>query len=297
MLAAPKIKRILFATDFLESSRLALDYAVAFAHHFKATIVMFHALELSTPAVEAELTTARPSVSRNAALQRLASFASGVRCTGLEVETFVENDTPSDAILRAVDYHSADLLVLGIHGVHRGLAHLLVGSNTEKILCAATCPTMTVGAHVMAGVDPALHFKEIVYISDCTPEAAGAAPYAVFLGNEFQAPVDVCHLIPETADDGQRVSKDQAERYCESLRHVFPSSDPNWGEPSFHLERGIEASQIIDRAQSQSAGLIVLGVHTESHLGRHIHTSLAYQLLATATCPVISIRSGKAVGP
>jgi len=149
---------------------------------------------------------------------------------------------------------------------------------------------MTVGAHVLAGVDPALHFKEIVYISDCTPEAAEAAPYAVFLGDEFQARVDVCHLIPETADDEPRLSKDKAERYCESLQLVLPGSGRNWGEPSFHLERGMEASQIIDRAQSQNAGLIVLGVHTESHLGRHIHTSLAYQLLATATCPVISVR-------
>jgi nucleotide-binding universal stress UspA family protein len=149
---------------------------------------------------------------------------------------------------------------------------------------------MTVGAHVMAGVDPALHFKEIVYISDCTPEAAAAAPYAVFLGNEFHAPIDVCHLIPEAVEDNPGPRQEMVEKYCKSLRHVLPDSGPSWGEPSFHLERGMEADQIIGRAQNQSAGLIVLGVHTESHLGRHIHTSLAYQLLAKATCPVVSIR-------
>jgi nucleotide-binding universal stress UspA family protein len=290
MLTAPKIKRILVATDFLESSRLALDYAVAFAHHFKAAIVMFHALELSDAAREVELRDSRPSVTRQAALERLSAFAVSVRCAGIEVETFMEDDIPSDAVLRAVENHSADILVLGIHGVHRGIAHLVVGSNTEKILCAATCPTMTVGAHVLAGVDPALHFKEIVYVSDCTPEAAAAAPYAVFLGNEFRAPIDVCHLIPEAVEENPGLRQDLAEKYCEALLQVLPDSGPNWGEPSFHLDRGMEADQIIDRAQNQSAGLIVLGVHTESHLGRHIHTSLAYQLLATATCPVISIR-------
>jgi nucleotide-binding universal stress UspA family protein len=206
------------------------------------------------------------------------------------VETFVVADTPSDAILRAVENHSADLLVLGIHGVHRGLAHLLVGSNTEKILCSATCPTMTVGAHVLAGVDPELHFKEIVYVSDCTPEATAAAPYAVFLGNEFQAPIDVCHLMPDVVEDNLGPRRDLAEKYCEALRQVLPDAGQNWGEPSFHLDRGMEAGEIIGRAQNQSAGLIVLGVHTESHLGRHVHTSLAYQLLAKATCPVVSIR-------
>jgi nucleotide-binding universal stress UspA family protein len=290
MLAAPKVKRILFATDFLESSRLALDYAMAFAHHFKATIIMLHTLELSNPAIVAELSTTRPCVTRNAALKRIAAIAAGVRCTGLEVETFVVADIPSDAILRAVADHSADLLVLGVHGVHRGLAHLLVGSNTETILCSGSCPTMTVGAHVMAGVDPDLHFKEIVYVSDCTPEATAAAPFAVFLGNEFQAPIDVCHLIPEAGEDNPGVRRDLAEKYCEALRQVLPDAGPNWDEPSFHVDRGMEAGQIIDRAQNQSAGLIVLGVHTESHFGRHVHTSLPYQLLAKVTCPVISIR-------
>jgi nucleotide-binding universal stress UspA family protein len=251
---------------------------------------MLHVLELSNPAIVAELSTTRPCVTRNAALKRIAAIAAGVRCTGLEVETFVVADTPSDAILRAVENHSADLLVLGIHGVHRGIAHLLVGSNTEKILCAATCPTMTVGAHALAGVDPELHFKEIMYVSDCTPEATAAAPYAVFLGKEFLAPVGVCQLIPEAVEENPGLRQDLAEKYCEALRKVLPDSGQNWGEPSFHLDRGMEANQIIDRAQSQSAGLIVLGVHTESHLGRHIHTSLAYQLLAKATCPVISIR-------
>ena len=40
------IRKILFATDFLESSRLALDYAVAMAHHFGGEILMLHATEL-----------------------------------------------------------------------------------------------------------------------------------------------------------------------------------------------------------------------------------------------------------
>jgi nucleotide-binding universal stress UspA family protein len=57
-----KVQRILFATDFLESSRLALDYAVAFAEHFKATIMMLHVVELSQAAREVEVM--RPGQSK-----------------------------------------------------------------------------------------------------------------------------------------------------------------------------------------------------------------------------------------
>jgi nucleotide-binding universal stress UspA family protein len=288
--AKPEVKRILFATDFLGSSHLALDYAVAFAQHFKANIVMVHALELVYPATEVEIETSRPSMTRKHALERMEAIAYRVRGTGLEVETFVEDGIPYEVILRAVNLHSADLLVLGVHGIHRGVAHLLIGSNTERILLSANCPTMTIGAHVLSGVDPKLHFKEILYFSDFSPEATAAAPYAVFLGKEFRAPVDVCQLLPAPAKDNPRLRQDLAEEYCETIRHEFPESDTNWAIPSFHLDRGMELGEIVKRAQSQSAGLIVLGIHTESQLGRHLHTSFAYQLLAKATCPVVSIR-------
>ncbi len=290
MLAQPKVERILFATDFLASSRVALDYATAFAHHFKAVLIMLHAVELPYPAREAEAESSRPSVSRRLACERLEAIANGVRCTGLQVETHVVEGVPSDVILRAVDYHVADLLVLGVHGVHRGLAHLLIGSNTERILLSANCPTMTVGAHVMAGVDPALHFQEILYFSDFTPEATAAAPYAVFLGKEFHAPIDLCQLMPDVADNSPQVRNVLAENYCEALKKILPDAASTWCAPSFHLDHGMEIDEIIDRAQSQSAGLIVLGAHTESQLGRHLHTSFSYHLLAKATCPVVSIR-------
>jgi nucleotide-binding universal stress UspA family protein len=290
MLPRPKVDRILFATDFLASSRVALDYAVAFANHFNAALIMLHAVELPYPAREAETETYRPSVSRRLACERLETIANGVRCTGLRVETLVVDGIPSDVILRAVDYHAADLLVLGVHGVHRGLAHLLIGSNTERILLSANCPTMTVGAHVMAGVDPALHFKEILYFSDFTPEATAAAPYAVFLAKEFHAPIDLCQLLPDVADNSADALKVLAENYCETMKKLLPDAASTWCSPSFHLDHGMEIEEIIERAQRQSAGLIVLGAHTESQLGRHLHTSFAYRLLAKATCPVVSIR-------
>src|ERR1700683_3409558 len=115
-----KMRLILFATDFLENSRLALDYAVTFAHHFKATVLLLHAMELSPPAEEAEVVTARLSISRKAAEERLEAFACGLRRNGLEVNSLVEDGTPCQVILNAVEAHSPDLLVLGVHGNHHG---------------------------------------------------------------------------------------------------------------------------------------------------------------------------------
>jgi nucleotide-binding universal stress UspA family protein len=232
MLAKPKINRILFATDFLGSSRLALDYAVVFARHFKATIIIVHALELSHPAKEAEAETSRLCLSRKHAQERLQALANGVRSAGVGVEAFIEDGIPAEVVTRSVDDHSADLLVLGVHGVHPGLSHLLIGSNTEKILLSTSCPTMTVGAHVFTGVDPDLHFKEILYLSDFSPGAAAAAPYAVFLGRAFQAPVDVCQLLTEAIPINPVFWQDVAQEYCDAIRQAYPRSESHWDKPA-----------------------------------------------------------------
>lgn len=290
MIPEIKIKRILFATDFLESSRLALDYAVAFAEHFNASIVMLHVVELSQAATEVEVETSKPSLMRRVAHGRLDALASGVRRLGIPVETYIEDGIPCQAILRGVDRFDIDLLVLGVHGVHRGLEHLLIGSNTEKILLSAKCPTLTVGAHVLSGVDLKLHLDEIIYFSDFTPEATAAAPYAVFFGKEFDAPIEVCQLLPVIAENNPRLQMDLADDYCKSMAGVLGGSNSEWCMPAFQLDHGMEIDQVIERAQRQHAGLIVLGVRTASQLGRRLHSSFAYNLLAKATCPVLSVR-------
>jgi nucleotide-binding universal stress UspA family protein len=287
-----ELKRILVATDFLESSRLALDYAVALAHHFNATIQLLHAVELSPSAQEAEGVTRLPSESRRAAEKRLEAFASGVRRTGLAVVTSVEDGTPCQVILNAVQSQRPDLLVLGVHGVHRGVSHLIIGSNTEKILLTVTCPTLSVGAHVLAGIDLDLKLNEILYCSDLTPAAAAAARFAIFLGEQLHVPVEVCHLAPAPVDGKESTPPRAAEDYCEAIRRAVPGASEEWCTPSFHLKHSFGLNQIVDRAESEGAGLVVLGVRTETQLGRHVRTSLAYELLTRASCPILSIRAG-----
>ena len=286
-----KIKQILFATDFLESSRLALDYAVVFAQQFKATVTLLHAVELSPSAEEAEGATSRASLSRIAAEERLEAFAAGVCRTGLRVKTMVEDGTPCQVILNAVKTLAPDLLVLGVHGIHRGVGHLLIGSNTEKILLTVSCPTLSVGAHVLGGVDLSLKLKEILYCSDFTPEAAAAGPYALLLGEEFGVPVEVCHVAPKPFDQDLSAAQQLADDYCEALRRGMPEAADLWCRPAFHLRHGLEPDRILKRAENEIDGLIVLGVRAVSQLGRHLHTSFAYQLLTRAVCPVLSIRA------
>jgi nucleotide-binding universal stress UspA family protein len=178
--------------------------------------------------------------------------------------------------------------VLGVHGVHRGVDHLLIGSNTEKIMLCATCPVLTVGMHVLTGFDKT-QIREILLFSDFTAESASAASYALMLGHKFGLPLDVCQLFPAVAEGDQRLRYQLAEDFCRTMKDVLDDDNSRWCQSAFELENGVQLEQIIDRATSQHAGLIVIGAYTESLVSRHLHTSFAYQLLDRATCPVFTI--------
>ena len=55
---------------------------------------------------------------------------------------FLEGD-PATEIARYAQDANMDLIVMGTHG-HSGLAHMLLGSVTEKVVRKSPCPVLTV---------------------------------------------------------------------------------------------------------------------------------------------------------
>jgi nucleotide-binding universal stress UspA family protein len=283
------IRKIVLATDFLESSRLALDYAVAFSHHYGADLTIVHAFELPREAEEAEFISHRPSLSRERALARLEAFATGVRRFGVHAETNLREGEPCSAVLSAAAENKADLLVLGTHGIFRGLHHILVGSNAEKILLSACCPTLTVGRHVLAGIDLELRFKEIFCVTEFSPESIAAVCYAAALGRDLGIRTVLLPTIPDNMPDGVDDIHRMVDRFCSELaaREELPCRE--WCDPVYHMDRMVSAESIVRRAEGCADGLFVVGVHKESRLNRHLHTSFAYELVARAGCPLLSV--------
>jgi len=79
--------------------------------------------------------------------------------------------------------------------------------------------------------------------------------------------------------------------HCRRLAENSAVSSREWSEPEYYLERLVVTDQILLRATESVNSLIVLGVHSQSRWDRHLHTSFAYELVAKASCPVLSIRA------
>lgn len=140
------IRRILVPIDFSEYSKNALRYAVPFAKHFGAELIVLYVVEptiypadfsfghVGLPNIEEEL---RKQSAEE--LERLAKSIAKKVSVRHEIRTgraFLE-------IIEAAKEEEADLIIIATHG-HTGVEHILFGSTAEKVVRKAHCPVLTV---------------------------------------------------------------------------------------------------------------------------------------------------------
>jgi nucleotide-binding universal stress UspA family protein len=142
------LHRILVPTDFSKHSQNALKYAAAFAEKFGAEIFLLHVVQdlaLFIPEAVSVAPPVVPPVEQLTAAVReaLDRFVRENNLQGLTVHKEVREGTPFYEIIQAAREQDVDLIIMGTHG-HSGLAHVLLGSVTEKVVRKAPCPVLTV---------------------------------------------------------------------------------------------------------------------------------------------------------
>ena len=74
----------------------------------------------------------------------LETIGQAARAAGVSCETFFEiSDYPHEAIVRAAERKNCDLIVMASHG-RRGVAGVLLGSETQKVLTHSKVPVLVV---------------------------------------------------------------------------------------------------------------------------------------------------------
>ncbi len=142
------LHRILVPTDFSKYSQAALNYAAAFAEKFEAELYLLHVVQDLAVFIPDMITVSPPPSPTVEQLTRAVhgAFDRLVQENRLERFSFhreVLEGTPFYEIIRFAKEKDIDLIIMGTHG-HSGLAHVLVGSVTEKVVRKAPCPVLTV---------------------------------------------------------------------------------------------------------------------------------------------------------
>ncbi|MHB8840272.1 MAG: universal stress protein [Candidatus Aquicultor sp.] len=132
---------ILLATDGSAYSKSAADKAIQIASHYGSALKVVSVVDVPYEAYgDAPDTLERMEEKARAIVETVKGRAQEFN---VKAETFVMDGVSQDRIIELAEEQQANVIVMGSHG-RTGLARLLMGSVTEKVIGHAPCPVLVV---------------------------------------------------------------------------------------------------------------------------------------------------------
>lgn len=301
---------ILVPTDFSDCAAGALDAALALAEKKSAPLVLLHAIVLhgDDPYNPARYFDDREALFERLgeeAKSRIAALESGWSERSVTVRSELRRGIhAAPVILEAAEELDAGLIVIGTHG-RRGPSRWLLGSVAEEVVRAAPCPVLTVRQQ-----DPPQTLQSVERILvpiDFSEASEPTLAHARRIARRFGARLALLHLVEPVAVPGPYGSlpglrpmtldydalaagaKEKLEDLMHSTRTTPAAEDVPFKTYSFC---GVPRMDIVGFAGQLRADLIVIGSHGRTGLPRLLLGSTAEQVVRTADCPVLVVKTG-----
>lgn len=284
-----KIKNVLFATDFSKYSNAALPYARAISHQFGVKLYGVHVLSPEAYLYSAEGWV--PALEQQDEQRRVDADQFEQQLRGVPHEVMSPVGDIADVIFRIINDNQIDLLVLGTHG-RSGLPKMLLGSVAEKLFRQSPIPVLTVGPHVPKRDNSVAEFNKIAFATKFNEQSEAALPYAIEFAQQYQTHLYALHVL-EHASAGTVNLEADMDFATRRMREMFAVDSELCFEPEFYVEAGNASAKIREFATKHGADLIVMGVGAPAYgIGTltHFGHSLAQEVVAYATCPVLTVR-------
>lgn len=212
----------------------------------------------------------------DATIERITQTANdaGVECQG---HVRSGND-PYEVIVDAAKDLQVDLVVMGRKG-RRGLARLMLGDATAKVIGYAPCSVLVVP-------ETANMWTSIMVASDGSRFSDMAAVTAAELAKTGGVPLTVLSVaVPVHSERRQKEAQPIVDRVLAFLKDQGVQARGV-------VEEGPADDTIVDVAEDRQAGLIVLGNFGRTGIGRMLFGSKAERVINQTSKPVLIARGG-----
>ena len=279
------LSRIMVLTDFSEVSELALQYAMALLRRYEARVYLTHVLTPKSYALEPGLAELTFRNMREAAEKAFEEILNAGKLRGVPHETLLPTGELWSTIERLIRQYEIDLVVTGTHG--RGkFKKMVLGSVAEEVFRQADCPVLTVGPQARKRTPHEMDLNDILFATDFGTGAARAAQYAFSLAQEHGAHLTMLHVVAESA----AYTRECEELDIARMKQFMPAETENWCKVDFRVAFGAPVEEILNEERETGAGLIVMGAKARNALASHRPLSIAYNVVASAKCPVLTVR-------
>jgi nucleotide-binding universal stress UspA family protein len=272
------VRSVLHPTDFSESSQLAFAHALRMALSGRTKMYVLHA---GPEASDEPDWSMFPAVRRTLVDWGLLEQGSSPRAVfddlGVRLAKFRVHDRDAvRAMLRFLDEHPSDIIVLATHG-REGLPRWLYGSVAEPVARGARTDTLFIPQGVRGFVAPengTVTLRRILLPVDRRPWPGHALNAAARMARLFaDGRVALELLYVGDAGDMPSLQIDQA----------------SWSTVERTIRSGDVVAQILAAAEQGAADLIVMA--TEGHQGflDAIRGSTTERVLRQAPCPLLAV--------
>ena len=280
--------KILLATDLEDADHLLL-HAIEQARMSDAVLTLVHVIPSaeSLPLDASAICSADAVAMKLEATRALEKIAARVRGAGVACDIVVRQGFPQNMIPELVKTSAADRLILGTHG-RQHLKRLLLGSVAQEILAKVQVPVCTIGPHVQtasANRKP----PKILHPVSLRPGYEQSARLALEMAQFYQSEITLLHVLGrglEREHDSARI----AEWSRSELQKLVPDEALLWTYVNAQIEVGGVVDHVLNSASEMQADLIVLGTDAAGAFWPIRGDGTAYEIIARASCPVITIR-------
>lgn len=272
-----RFEKILAASDNSPFSADAIKVAIAMCAKAGARLYPF-TMVLTNPEYEtiAPLLVQKATEDAKAHLDAIVAEAErqGVPSTPL----IRAGDSPHSEITAAADEINTDLIVMGQQG-RRGLARMMVGAATVRVIGSAKCSVLSVP------VGAGMWQNRILLCTDGSRFSDAAAVSAAKIAHCCAAPVTVVSaLVPSHSESRQQEGRDAVVRTVAQLKQEGIDVD---GQALF----GEADDVIIKLAKDKKADLIVVGTYGRTGFGKVLLGSVSERVIGKAKCAVLVVKA------
>lgn len=284
-----RINRILFPTDFSETSLHALGMAMDIARQQAASLILLHVVNEHLMGYQRHemlpILSQKPLLEslRNEAGELLCKLAADIRRTRrVEVEPVTVHGQVAAEIYKAAEQHHADLIVMGTHGAS-GFREFFIGSHAYAVVKHAPCPVLTVPPNAEWN-----GFQRVLYPVRHT---AGSVEKYRVLRQLLTPKKSAVHLLgfpnQMQADSEKLVSGDMAV-----LEKELQEDGIDFVTSLLHTPERVSA-EVLSTAAEENIDLIAITASLDYDIRDFFVGPYAQQIVNHAKTPVLSIRPFK----
>lgn len=280
------MKKILVPTDFSKEAATATELAFDIAKKSGADLILLHIIEQGVATkssfnVEGQVSTGGSGIDKlfmikliEKSKKQLQKAVSDPRLSAVRVDGQMRMGNPYHGMRTIIAEQKVDLVVMGTAG-RTGVAGMLIGSNTEKIIRSSHCPVLTVQKKPASS-----DFKNIVFATSLSTQEE---VFTKILKRTQQIYGSTIHIVRiNTPGDFQRdyIVKGYMEKFAKKLQlknytlNIFNDLSVEEGTIRF-------ADQI-------NADMIAMATHGRSGFAHVIAGSVAEDVASHSTRPVLT---------